>query len=633
MCWAVVVLRTATFGAEEESSYPSAGRFGQEFTPGIIFPLTDNVEEMLEELRLIQRNGFRCINLPVRHTDVPCPGSPLRKRVEAVLAWCDQNDMGLLAELVIQYRSPGEIGDIEKGYVDAVGYVRPHVEHWLDTFEGHRSVLGVTLGNEVGPGYPNAETEQSAPRYTAGFRQWLQQKHGSLAGINRAWGTNYSQLSQIRFPTTRHEIAWVGPTGDEVFVVRSHDEPGFFDSRRYAQVQFGRFYSNIFDGLFRPALGDLAYASETLTDPYLYRVFPGASVLCWDIVVGNYPPWLLKVFLDTDPRPAFNSEFHTYHDNVTHWQWSGGKWRGPSAELTRYRYLLDALTGQWVTTLYLFRDFNKPEIASIHARTPDTLREIARLEPVIRRFNHATRASQIGVLVTEPLWHFSRSIQWHYSPPLERAYAALAATGQSWRYVLDVDLGGEAEKLHTLVVFSFDQIPTASIEMILTLPARIEVLWIGALPTQTEYRQPLPATLIDALRNRVRVYESDASAEAALIERLRHPDLPKRYRERLEVPMRWWNPDKDWIVSRMQNVRVEARHAYGPDIAPVIALINHTGDPVVIGTGVDLPWFDPGKQRAFDITDERVREVERSTSVGLGPFGIRFYRYEFENRQ
>jgi hypothetical protein len=611
----------ATWPIAAEVRPPLRVPLGKSFQPGIIFPI-DNDADRIPELQSIKDQGFRVICNSVRHHDVPIVGSQLRTRVDAVLDWCDANEMGFFLELVIQYRSPREIGDVEKGYIDAVGYVRPHVEHWVDTLAGHPCVLGVTLGNEVGPGWPATGTEAEMPNYTQGWRAWLLKRHGDLASLNAAWGTSFSDMSEIGFPGNLHELEWVGPPDRQVFIVRPESEPGFFDLQRFSNIQFGRFYSQIFDQLFRPVLGEIGYACETESDPYLYRAFPGASVLCWDIVAANYPPWVLKVFADTDSRPVYNSEFHVYHDAVYHWAMSGGEWKGASAALTRYRYLMDVLSGQWVTTMFMFRDFTKPDIAAVHRETPETFREISRLEPLIRRLNLATQTSRLGVLVTEPMWQFSRSIQWHYSPPLERAYAGMAATGRPWRYVLDIDLDREAPGLDTLVAWSYDKIPVESVEAVVALPETIQVVWVGPWPTLTEYDQPLT----DEVRGRLARRCRQVAFDDQLTDLLADPSLPSFYRERVEIPFRWWNPDKDWIASRVQNVRVEARRSTDEKGEIIVALINHTGDSVTLPRDIALPWA----MRAIDVTGEE--PVPVSLEITLRGFDVRFLRYDVEPR-
>ncbi len=592
--------------------------FGESFRPGMIFPPDYDPQRLVEELESIRAQGFRMVCSSARHGDIPTEGTALRSRYKAVLDWCDVNDIGFILELVIQYRSPAEIGDIEKGYTDAAGYVRPYVEHWVDLLAGHPCVMGVFLGNEVGAGWPEKGTESKYPNYTEGWRRWLMERHGNLASLNDAWGTEFSDVSKIGFPAHVHDFEWVGPPDREVFVVRPKSEPGAFDLERYSNLQFGRFYSEIFDRLFRPTLGEIGYACETISDPYLYRSFPGASVLCWDIVVANYPPWVLKVFADTDPRPVYNSEFHVYHDAVEHWAMSGGEWKGSSAELSRYRYMMDVLSDQWVSSMFMFRDFNKPDVAAAHRGTPSTLAEISRLEPWIRQLNDAARTSRIGALVTEPMWRFSRNVQWHYSPPLERAYAGLAATGRPWRYVLDLDLAREGDRLDTLVAWYHHQIPAESIEAILSLPDSVDVIWVGPWPAQTEYGRSLPHELVRKLSARCR----QVVFEDLLVERLADPTLPSYYREQVKIPHRWWNPDRDWIVSMVRNVRVEARRTMGEHGYPVVALINHTGDPVTLPT---LPWYDASAMRATDLSSGT--SFHASGGITLGGFDVRIFRY------
>ena len=70
----------------------------------------------------------------------------------------------------------------------------------------------------------------------------------------------------LRYLADWHQ--WVEIDGHRVSVqVVDSEDSGFFDLKRFAKVQFGRYYSRIFDELFRPALGPMAYTSETPSDP------------------------------------------------------------------------------------------------------------------------------------------------------------------------------------------------------------------------------------------------------------------------------------------------------------------------------------------------------------------------------
>ena len=200
-----LVLFTGMFAAgplSAEVRPPLRVPLGKSFQPGMIFPIDYDADRMLPELQSIKDQGFRVICSSARHHDVPVVGSELRTRVDAVLDWCDAKKMGFILELVIQYRGPGEIGDVEKGYTDAVGYVRPHVEHWVETLAGHPCVMAVTLGNEVGAGWPAKGTEAEMPNYTQGWRKWLLERHGDIVSLNAAWGPRFRICRKSAFPRT-----------------------------------------------------------------------------------------------------------------------------------------------------------------------------------------------------------------------------------------------------------------------------------------------------------------------------------------------------------------------------------------------------------------------------------------------
>jgi beta-galactosidase len=72
----------------------------------------------------------------------------------------------------------------------------------------HPGVVGWQLDNE--PGYPFQSYDRKSER---AFQLWLQKRYGTLAALNRAWNgafwsNQYSDWSQIHFPTNSAEGGW-----------------------------------------------------------------------------------------------------------------------------------------------------------------------------------------------------------------------------------------------------------------------------------------------------------------------------------------------------------------------------------------------------------------------------------------
>jgi beta-galactosidase len=71
-----------------------------------------------------------------------------------------------------------------------------------ERFAGHRSVIGWQIDNEYGGAFDQNDHAHAA------FRQWLQDRHGTLDELNRAWGcqfwnTYYTDFNQILLPVDR----------------------------------------------------------------------------------------------------------------------------------------------------------------------------------------------------------------------------------------------------------------------------------------------------------------------------------------------------------------------------------------------------------------------------------------------
>ncbi|CAN5271704.1 hypothetical protein BH24GEM2_BH24GEM2_00070 [soil metagenome] len=499
--------------------------------------------------------------------------------------------MGVWLMHNIQYGNPREAGDIEAAFGDPAGYVKPTVDPWMDALRGHPSVLGVQLGNEVAPHVPDGRT---SPRYLAGFRSYLAESHGTIGNLNERWGTRYRGFGEISLPGAR--------------------DPGHADLQRYARREFGRFYGSIFDQLFKPVLGrSLGYTVKTAADPFLFRAAPSFTVLGWDDMVANHPLWQLRVLADTDPRPTFNSEIHLYHDRFQYFS---------SEQRTRYRYLTDALMGQTMSSSFAWGSWSQPAVAAVHRLTPATLAELERMGGVLRRFHVEAARSRTAVLVTER--HVEQGLaKVTENPALEGAYAALAATGRPWRFLMDGDLLAHARQLDHLVVWSVDRIPLRTLQAMQVLPRSVRVHWMGPLPQWTEYGRPLPATTLNALRAQVVHHTSPF----ALTEALADAGLLQRFRARTRATYGWFSAERGSFTFGVEYPRLEVRRATDADGSLLVALVNHGGDAVTIPALTSLPWYDAGRVRS--VSDLTQRAELGAGSLVLVPLDVRVLRYRY----
>jgi len=528
-------------------------------------------QQTADELRQVQDHGFDHVNLSSWTWTLPTAGSPLRHRVDVILSWCDTHGLGVWLLHNIQYDASNP-SDLDSMVADPVSYARPYVKDWIDALKGHPCVRGVILGNEVGPGVP--DDLRMTPHYRQAFVTWLQSRYSTIADLNRNWDTAYGSFGEVSAPTKT--------------------SPGWTDYHEFAQVQFGQFYGKVFDELFKPALGaTLGYASKTNDDPFLYRHCPSATVQCWDDLVANYPMWAEKALTDCDPRPAFNSELHLYHDGYQYY---------PSIEMTRYRYFMDLLNGERMNSSFNWGDWKKPPIAAIDAATPATLAEVHRLAPVLASLAKEETMARTAVLVSEPVFDASTatiadrpvlpanlvrtagssgSLADSDVPPLEEAYADMASTGRPWRFILDEDLSSQAKQLDTLVVPGFERLPSASIAGLIALPKRVTVIWAGPWPTSDEYGHPLSRAALSALESRCQKLPDINAASSRLID----PLMPKSDREIVDVTYSWWSSTRGGYSFPVKYPKIEIRRAHVITGTDVVAVINNTHDPASFPIG------------------------------------------------
>jgi len=537
-------------------------------------------EEGIRELESVAAQGFRLVKLASWCWTLPTPGSDLERNAEAMLDWCDEHGMAFFLLQNIQFGSAGEGGGLDAAVSDPLA-ARVFLDDWVRVLKGHRCVAGVILGNEVGP---TIGSPTETPRWWAGLLDSLRAQYQDLDELNRVWRTDFGSWEALELPTP--------------------GEPGRIDIEAYAESVFASFYGALFDGVLRPALGELEHGVKTSGDPILHRQMGSASVIGWDDVLANYPQWRIKALCDVGralDRPVFNAELHLYHDTYAFRQ---------SESMSRYRYLCSALNGETTTASFAWGQWSqKPETAAIHARTPAILEELDRLQRPLAAL--AAADPRVHILLTRALCRGADDGDAGQRPRAERLYAEAAAIGAPWRFVLEEDL--PSVRSGRLVVPEDPGLSAAAAEAIVALPRGVRVACVRAVPAVDDHGQPLSAGVVEALAARVGVVDA--------LPRLRSPadDPGRAYRQLTETPYLWWQPDRGHFSSPVTYPKLEARRVRWRD-RWLVAVINHAtdGEPV----RAIRPWwpFDTFRELTGD-----GGEFDRKATLGFPPLSVRLF--------
>ncbi len=546
---------------------------------GVVFFCPESADEAVKQLEAIKRDGFNLIKFASWAWTLPKPGSPLRERARAVLDWCDREGMAFFLLHNIQYGSQGEGGGLDRQVLDP-RQTLPLLADWVDVLRGHECVMGVILGNEVGPSLGSPE---EAPRLWGEFRAWLKARHGSLETLNQAWGTGYATLDEVGLP----------PEGS----------PGWHDCREYARRRFAGFYGYLVREGLRPVLGDKLYGAKTSPDPFLHRDCRGLTMTCWDDVMAEYPLWRIKCAADTTAKPLFNAELHLYHDTYQYF---------PSPERSRYRYFTGALLGEYLTASFAWGQWSKPEIQAIHAATPAILADLRRIEAACRALAGAYRRADVAVLVTEESY-YRPGIEGEKAHPFALLCAHCSGLGRPWWYLLETDLG-EMDR-GVLVVWS-KQAGLETARALAELPAGVRVLAVDGAPVEDEYGRPLPAELAGRLRER---------CEPVALEHLRDrigraAGLPGEYSGLGWLSYAAWSEKRGHFRYDLPCCPLEA--LTDGEEHKVIAVVNHTTEAVE----APLPWAQG--RTVTDLVTGRSVNADEAARVRFGPLAVKLYRYE-----
>jgi hypothetical protein len=541
-------------------------------TPGVVFFAPKDPAAAVAELAKIRADGYGLVKMASWCWTLPRPGSDLERTARAVLDWCDTHEMRFVLLQNIQFGSKGEGGGLDDAVSDPLRAGR-YLSDWLRVLHGHPCVTGVVLGNEVGPvvGDPRHD-----PRWWAGLLDDLRARHGTIAALNAAWGTQFTDFAAVTPPAP--------------------GAPGQVDVQRYATQVFDRFYGALFEQFCLPALGPKLYGAKCAGDPLLQRALDHATCVCWDDVLADYPQWRVKALGDVAARtgkPAFNAELHLYHEGYVY---------GGSAAKSRYRYLLAALDREQFNASFAWGQWSK-SAAPIHQATPAILAQMARLAPALGRL--AAAEAEFQVLLSDPTAADDAVAQ--------ALYTQAAGLGRPWRYVCPQDLS--ALTAGDLVLPAGTRLDLAQWQALAGAPPALRLIALEPVALADAYGRPLPAALAEPLAQRLR--------HAGALAEVLPPTVGAPYAEPATVSYLDWNPKRGHFHYPLTYPKLEARRAK-TEQGWLVAIINHATDGPAVSA--PLPWLSPEVTAVRELPDETF--VARDQTQSFGPLAVRVWRYE-----
>jgi hypothetical protein len=538
---------------------------------GVIFFCPPHADAAVAELQKIRADGYNLIEFASWPWTLPTPRNQLEATATAVLAWCDVHEMRFFLMHNIQY------GGLDGIYENPMG-AAPWLSDWIRVLKGHKCVAGVILGNEVGPA---AGEPQKSPKWWAGFIADLKSRHATIAALNAAWETKFTDFDAVVPPKP--------------------GSPGAVDYNRFAVKIFDRFYGTLFRQVCEPALGKLLYGPKTGGDPLLQRACTSFSMICWDDMLSDYPQWRVKAMGDVarmTGKPVFNSELHLYHE--------GYAFFGSPAK-SHYRYFLSALDGEWMSASFAWGQWGKAETQKIHRATPGILAELRRLEPQLRAFGAAT--PDIHVLLSQPLADDDT--------PMQRLYTEIANLGFGWEFVCPQDISRIAAG--AVYVPGGTRLSLEACRALANLPASVRLVLADGKTPADEYGHALPAGLRDTIVRRVCREHGAKHLPAGERKAMAPP-----YAEPVEISYASWSPERGHFGYPVSYPRLEARRVPYEN-GWLVAVINHAtgGEPVK----TRLPWPTEGASKVRDLTAGG-KEVNPDALQTFAPLDVRVYQYE-----
>lgn len=560
---------------------------------GVVFFLPETAEQAITQLKEFETQGFNSIKIPSWAWTIPKPGSALERKVVAVLDWCDAHQFKVWLLENIQYGSASQGGDLNRVLIDPL-YKHSVLEPWLKLLKNRSCFQGMLLGNEVGPSHLDKLTDAN-PAYYAAFKDYLLKTHGDLKTLSQRW---------------KHEIKDL-----HVLPQLTKDSPGYIDFQRFANSHFALLYDAWFEKYVKLELGsERWYGSKAKANPYQQRACKSFTVCSWDDMMANHPPHVIPIMVDTVQqivgRPVYNSELHLYHDKMAF---------APDTRLTRYRYLLSAISGEWKTASYDNRSWHKEKTKLQHRSAIDAIAEARRLEPLLKLFNDRTK-NPVAMLVTEG------NMRWSANPDIPNqgpefgaalAYPWLASLGHPWRYVLDQDLP-DVSIPQTLIIAT-PWLTAQSIQALKQWPRDVQLIAVGCVPIHDEWYVPHSDADRQWLLSRIQMVDSWQTLHTRLpaVE-----GLPKAASRVIHGRFNWWSKQRGSYHMKYPFAQLEVRHLKTSD-KELVLMITHDRD---INLSVLLPWHNHAT--VIEHTGARSSREINSKSVRIGPNAIRLFEYK-----
>jgi hypothetical protein len=485
----------------------------------------------------------------------------------------------------------------------------------------------------------------------AGFRNWLERKHGDLATLNERWDSSVSSWSEIGFPEL--PLEWVEEVVEDtgygqnkraadwhrtwMYVLfqtplRYHAwarYPRLLDFTRYLQAVWGRKYKamegheEIWSTDFENRAKDLPlepregesvpgfiYATKARPNPYVFNEVPEFNGISYDHPACKVPPHFSQVPVDifqtARGKPCWNSEHHLYnHGRST-----------PSR--VRYHLLQTFLMGQFKSTSFHRVSNTRAGHLERHAVATRVGEYINEHEAAFRALYEPRRSPAIDVLYTEGNRGWNTLPQGPARPDFGGAIAAyghVGALGKPWKYVMNEDVSADTVR-GTLVVAAPWLLPE-TLERINALPDDRRVVVVGSVPSEDEYGGDLPSEALETFEARSRTISSWEGLPEVIEPAA---DLDPVHRTVRQANFYWWTGGHGRGSFGMPVPELEVRRG-SRDGRQYVALTNHSEEPVQ-GT---IPGAGGDQIRELTATASSRREYEAGESLTFEPETVTIY--------
>lgn len=543
-------------------------------------------EEVVKQLEQIKRDGFNQIKTGIRIRGI----QKKRDTMLALLDWCDANDMKFWILYPLQFGSDPEL---EKWLANPQSVMR-HVNMFEELFKDRKCIAGIILGNEVNAGGGKSKINEQYPNTLADFQKYIIRKHGDLAALNVAWGTNFQSIEQIRLPEPNIDDIPVpsNVTKDiDIYKKRkwastiSRQSAAYLDVQRYMQMNFAKYYDYLIKKVFGPVFGDkVCYCSKIsgATTAFVQRAVGQYTVCSWDHSMAKYPPYSFQLLVDTVQtavgRPVYNSEEHLYHNKHNY--------KGTTHNLPYVLYC-ETLLGQMKHTSYNWGKQDSEVNMPKHKATTNAMKQIRQHLPVFEAFVEERAKATLGVMINE------ENVYWNLWPTYRpdrpelgdgpKAYAYVGALGKAWRYVLSTDLNSNRQgPLQTLIIAA-NWLTHEDLQQLLNMNANCQLVVVGNWPEKNEYGQSHPKVLIDQLKKR-----SQHAVSWSQLSQIIPPTegLPTPYRQTTDQTWIKWSRWDSAYPFTMPGPLLEVRKTMiGDDL--YIAVLNHNDEQAITTA---IPW-------------------------------------------